>query len=281
MDMRPQDLKTRVMRAGPVLIALALTLGACGRSAPWAPAAVSSVAQSPDAGDDGGYRPPPRLTKAVRLPDGQVALSGLGLAGAAVRLASPNGPAQEAQVDGSGEWTVTVGARAPAIYGLSQQADGRRDQAQGYQLVLPGAGLVAAELRSGSAVRTLPPSPLGPLRLDAVDIDGSGAAVVSGWAAPGQAVHVMIDGAPVDEGAANAAGRFLLALPKPLAPGAHAVRVASQSGAAQARLEVTPPAPFSGPLHAAPFGSGWRVDWMTPAGGVQTTYLFSSNEAKS
>lgn len=278
--MRPQDLTTRFTRAGPGLIILVLTLNGCGPSAPWAPAAASSTDQAADAGDDGGYQAPPRLIKGNRLSAGRVSLSGLGAAGAAVRLSSPNGAAQETQANASGEWSMTVAVRGPAIYGLSQVVDGRRDQAQGYVLVLPGTGLAAAELRSGAGARTLPPDAPGGPRVDAVDVDDSGAAIVSGWAGAGQAVHVTIDGAPVDEGAAGPAGRFSLALPKPLAAGPHTVQVASQAGSAQADLEVMAAAPFSGPLHALARGAGWRVDWQTPAGGVQTTFLFAADKAK-
>ncbi|HUO20934.1 MAG TPA: hypothetical protein VMU59_00270 [Caulobacteraceae bacterium] len=275
------------MRAGSVLIPLAATaalaLAGCGRSAPWAPARTATAGQPANVADDGGYRPPPRLLTAARGPDGQVTLAGQGLPGAAVRLSSPDGQEQTAEAGAAGEWTLTVPAHNASVYGLSQEADGRRDQAQGYLLVLPGSGPAAAELRSGAGARTMPPNPLTGLRLDAVDLDASGAAVVSGWTAASQSVRVLIDGAPVDDGAASPTGRFSLALPKPLPAGPHLVQVLAANTSAQVSLDVAAPAPFGGVLHAVPRGSGWRVDWLTPAGGVQTTFLFKpsvSGEAK-
>jgi hypothetical protein len=206
-----------------------------------------------------------------------VVLSGQALPGAQVRLASPAGQHVEAQADSAGAWTLTAPATGAAIYGLSQQAEGRRDQAQGYLAVLPSGSPAAAVLRSGAGAVTFNPTAARPA-ITAIDYDGTGAAIVSGWAAARQPLKVSVDGAVVDEGAAAADGRFFLSLPKPLAAGTHAVQVMGPVGAAQVSVDIAPSAPLAGVLRASRRGAGWRLDWATPSGGVQTTELFAPRE---
>jgi len=251
----------------------AVALCGCGRSAPWAPAAERPSSRPNDANDN-GYLAPPRARQAILAGDGATVLAGLALAGATVRVTSPDGRRQEAKVDDAGAWSVSLPAVGPAIYGLSQEASGRLDQAQGYVVVLPGAPPVAAELRSGAGARLLQGG-AGKLQIDAVDFDDTGAAVVSGWAAPNQPLRVLLDGVVADESTAGATGRFSLALPKPLVAGRRALQIVVPNGAkVRADLEVGPASPFAGAMRAFKHGSSWRIDWKTPAGGDQTTILF-------
>ncbi len=63
-------------------------------------------------------------------------------------------------------------------------------------------------------------------------------------------------------------------LPKPLAPGARRLQAVTPKAVAAAQITVTPPAPpRDGPYRAVPEGGGWRIDWVTPGGGPQTTLL--------
>jgi hypothetical protein len=255
------------------MFATAVALCGCSRSAPWAPVAGRPSSPPADA-NDSGYQAPPRARQAVLAGDGGTVLSGLALAGAAVRVMSPDGRGQQAQADDAGAWSVNLPSTGPAIYGLSQEARGRLDQAQGYVVVLPGAPPVAAELRSGAGARLLQGGP-GKLQINAVDFDDTDAAVVSGWAAPNQPLRVVLDGAVADESTASATGRFSLALPKPLMAGRRSLQIVAPNGAeARADLEVGPAAPFAGVMRALKHGSSWRIDWKTPAGGDQTTILF-------
>jgi hypothetical protein len=53
--------------------------------------------------------------------------------------------------------------------------------------------------------------------------------------------------------------------------------VAGEGGEQQIVLEVTPPQPpTNGPVRSTLTALGWRVDWMTPGGGVQTTQLLDA-----
>ena len=70
-------------------------------------------------------------------------------------------------------------------------------------------------------------------------------------------------------------GRFTLSLTQPLASGDHTIQVAVEGGEYLVRVGVSPAPPLTGgPLRAERLERGWRADWMTPGGGVQTTVLF-------
>lgn len=260
-----------------IIAGLLMTLAGCGRSAPWSRAPGPATQAQADAGDS-GYRDPPQVRGVARGPAGAIVLvSGQALPDAKVRLASPAGQHIDVQADAAGAWTLTAPAAGASLYGLSQETQGRRDQAQGYLAVLPSGSPAAAVLRSGAGAVTLDPPVQWP-SIAAIDYDGTGAAIVSGWAAAGQPLKVLIDGTAVEEGAAGADGRFFLSLPKPLATGVHVVQVLGPRGAAQVNVDIAPPAPLAGVLRASRRAGGWRLDWTTPSGGVQTTELFAPQE---
>ena len=54
----------------------------------------------------------------------------------------------------------------------------------------------------------------------------------------------------------------------------HDIQVAGEGGETAVSIAVSPAAPLVyGPVRAERSSQGWRVDWMTPGGGVQTTLL--------
>ena len=249
------------MVVGLAVAGLAAALAGCGRGGPFPTAAAPA---SPGAADP-GYRPPPQVTGAVRGPDGAVSLIGRAMPSAQVRLASPAGALVTTASDGSGAWRAPLGpVLEPTLYGLSAEAEGRKVQAEGYLAVLPGApGLALLRAGAGAQVQG---GDGREARIQAIDLDGGGAVVVSGRAAPGSPVRVMVNGAAAMDGATGVDGRFSLALPKPLAGGAQHIQAATPAGAAAADIQVAPPRiPANGPYRATAEGSGWRIDWRTPA----------------
>ncbi|HVY34985.1 MAG TPA: hypothetical protein VG960_11265 [Caulobacteraceae bacterium] len=264
------------MKNTAVLAAIVLAsfaLNGCGRSAPWTRTASPVDTPAADA-DDSGYREPPQVKGAQREPGGAVVLTGQALPGATVRLASPDGRAEQTTADASGAWSLTAPRGGAAIYGLSQEVGGRRQQAQGYLAVLPHGEPAAAVLRSGAGAVALARGSARPA-ITAIDFDGTGAAVVSGWAGSSQPLKVLVDGTSVDEGTSGPDGRFFLSLPKPLGAGMRSVQVVSPTGATRVGADVSPPPVFTGVMHAVPRGAGWRIDWSTPTGGIQSTELFA------
>jgi hypothetical protein len=79
-------------------------------------------------------------------------------------------------------------------------------------------------------------------------------------------------------GRTDGQGRFSvldLSARTPFGPGAHVVRIEARSGAVQGRVLVSPPTGLGDAVfHTAREGGGWRIDWRTPGGGVQTLLTF-------
>jgi hypothetical protein len=196
-----------------------------------------------------------------------------------VRLASPTGQAMFARSDAAGAWRLMLPpAGQVRVFGLSEPGQGRPVQAEGYVAVTPGG--LAAQLRAGSGAVALGAQPAGPAIL-AADYDGKGGTVVSGVAPPASALTLAVDGAAREPARVDARGRFVSALNEPLRAGSHVLSIRSGAGArGEAPLTVSPAEPLAGgPFRATPAAGGWRVDWLTPGGGVQSTVLFDRQGA--
>lgn len=262
-------------KSWPVALAGLAALAGCGGEGrrDWnreAPAA--QPANDPEA----AYLAPPKVVTAAVTAAG-LALSGSSAAGATVRLGSPTGEAISVEADAAGLWRAALPPTStPRLFGLSMTRDGRTVQAEGYVFTTPEGGV--ALLRAGGGAEPLS-GPSDGLRILVVDYDQEGGAMISGVGRPGAGFGVRVDRATQAEGKVDAQGRFTLSLTTPLTPGPHAIQVAGESGEDLVRLDVSPHAPITAPpLHAERFEGGWRADWMTPGGGVQTTILFDPGD---
>ena len=252
-----------MFRAKGQIAAVALFCGLCGcqRPAP-APSDVSAAAEA-------GYVAPPAVTAAAFGAEG-VRLNGQGPPGAPIRLASPDGRVMTTTADAQGRWRIQFAPAGDAqIFGLSTRTEGRQIQAEGYLLVGPHGE--AALLRAGGgAMRLDNPARAG---VAALDFDGEGVGLVSGWAAAGTDVALHLDGRPLSETRADETGRFTTALPR-LTAGSHRIEAAGVGFATAFAFDATPAAPLvGGPLHSQFTPAGLRADWLTPGGGVQSTLL--------
>jgi hypothetical protein len=189
-------------------------------------------------------------------------------------MASPDGTAFTATTDSRGAFSLAVPApTAVTLFGLSETGAGRPIQGEGYVALLPTPGRPAALLRAGVGAQAAGAGAVGPA-VTAIDFDASGDTVVSGFARPGQPIRLAVDGTAGGEVHADAQGRFSFTLAEPLKPGDHAVVVQSQAGQASARFTIGPATPISGlPYSGRRVANGWRVDWLTPSGGEQTTLI--------
>ena len=222
---------------------------------------------------EAAYGRPPAVTGAQAAWGGRVRLDGAADAGASVRLATPAGQAQFATADDAGHWRLTIPeASGVRLFGLSMMKGRQAVQSESYLAIVPGA--VAVLLRSGAGavvVGSAPPR----LAVTALDVDRKGGAVLSGRAPPGAMVDLLVDGAPGGRALADATGRYALDLDEPLGPGDHQLQAAS--GAARVRVDAplsTPPQLAVGPFAADRGAGAWRIVWVTPGGGVQTTLVF-------
>lgn len=200
-----------------------------------------------------------------------------------VRLSSPppNSTAYGATAHDNGEWSLATPLSADVgLFGVAEELVGRDVQSEGYVAVLPGPGPAGALLRAGGgAVVLIEPRPAA-AKITAVDFDGSGAAVVSGLARPGATARLFVDGAAAGEARVNDRGRFSISPASSLKPGDHDVRVDCGDQTVSAKFSLDHPRSFSGlPYHGERLPTGWRIDWLTPGGGEQTTLILDAAES--
>ena len=247
-----------------------LVLGGCDRGEQgWRNDA--GATNSEQAAPHVGYLKPPRVVSATRQGDA-VALSGEAAPQASVRLGAPTGEALLGKADVAGRWRLLAPlASEPRLYGLSMTLEGRTVQAQGYLMVTPSGNTVM--LRAGAGADVMAPDSASP-RMLAIDYDRSGGGVISGVAAPGAGLGVRVDRATRGEGKIGENGRFSISLDQPLADGTHTIQVAGEGGEQQVVIDISPPLPpTDGPVRSTLTATGWRIDWMTPGGGLQATQL--------
>jgi hypothetical protein len=255
----------RLRRLLALACAVACGLAACDKPPP--PAKPAGLSPS-------DYAPPPEVTGAVRAADGSTTLTGTAVPLARIRLASPSGASIGATAGADGRWSAALPAAADVrLLSLSQDIEGRLVRARGYLALAPEPGPAAAILRPGAGAR--PAGDLPTPSIGSVEFDALGAGVVSGVARPDQAVRVFLDGQEAGEGKADPHGHFDITLSDSLAPTGHSVIVSTPDGRAARAFDAT----RAGPMPAPPFSAerrtgAWRIDWMTPGGGVQSTVLF-------
>jgi hypothetical protein len=259
-------------------LAAVLTLGACGRGGP---SPGQGATSTPGEAEAAGYLRPPQVLGAVRATNGTVALSGRSGPSVRVRLSSPPpiNAAFGATASDKGEWTI--GTPSPAgvqVFGVAEELPGRDVQAEGYVAVLPAPGPAAVLLRAGGGAAALVRP--GALKIAAIDVDSSGAAVVSGLARPGGTARLTVDGVAAGEARVNDRGRFSIILSSTLKPGDHEARVDASDQTVSVKFTIEAPRPISGlPYRGERTPSGWRVDWLTPGGGEQITLIFDAAES--
>lgn len=248
-----------------------LGLAACGE-APQAPWKAAPPKGGPSAAE-ARYIAPPAVTAAA--PDsGAVRLSGGAAPGATVMLGTPTGETLTAKADAEGRWTVAAPTpRAVTLYGLFMQVGERRVNAEGYLVLTPDGR--AAELRAGGGARVLAPASRPPVIL-AIDYDSDGGAVVSGVGTARADVGLRVNRTAAGNSTVGEDGRFAIALGRPLTAGSHEFEVAGEGGEDLAVAATQRSGGLGEAVYrATPSDGGWRIDWRTPAGGLQTTLLLA------
>ena len=258
-----------------MLAAASLALAGCGR-----PAQTPAQAEADETSPENAFLAPPSLEDARRQGT-ELMLAGSAPAGAAVRLASPDGRNLTATAGADGRWSLVVAQPpAPLMFGLAAQTGERRVPAQGAVILLPQPGPPAVVARAGFAAQLLGGPGKGPA-IAALDFDGGGGAAVAGFAQPKARVRLSFDGAAAGLSQADEHGRFaVIAANQPLRAGERRLQVETETGRAEAVVRVSPPANL-GPeaYRAMRLDGAWRIDWAPAGGGVQTTVVFDRAEA--
>ncbi|HEY2710104.1 MAG TPA: hypothetical protein VGI95_18820 [Caulobacteraceae bacterium] len=263
--------RSRLQAGKTTLTALALpaltALGFLGACEPPHPAAVNAAAGAPTQ----DYRAAPELQGGGPSGGGRIQLFGSASPGAAVRLASPGGSAQFATADATGKWRVIMPpSAAPRLLGLSMSDGGQVVQALGYLFVAPDGLVVRLRVGGGTQAPAMTKG-LAPL---ALDFDNQRATTLSGMAGPREPVSLRVDGVERGQTTADSRGRFVLPLSQPLPAGSHDFDLVDATQEVRFSATVDAPQPLANMQYAAGrLGGGWRIDWITPGGGEQTTLI--------
>ena len=244
-----------------------MALAACGDGGPaWTgdPAKAGPTAEA-------GYTPPPRVL-AARPGRAGLALAGSAAPGARVRLGTPTGALRYATANASGVWTLVIPPSADLrLFGLSMSVGERTVQAEGYLAVAPDGRM--AQLRAGAGSLVHSPPSRRPLIL-ALDFDRDGAATVTGVGIADAEIGLRLDRTAAGVSTIDRQGRYSFALSRPMTSASHQIEISGEGGEQVVVVEAGRPAPLTRPFRAGRVPGGWRIDWMTPGGGVQSTILF-------
>lgn len=227
--------------------------------------------EAPKAATVAGYLAPP-VVLAARSGAGGTAVAGRAAPGSRVRLGEPNGVLRYATVDPTGLWTIVVPpASGLRLFGVAMTLDGRSVQAEGYLALTPDGR--AALLRAGAGAFVLAPASRRPLIL-ALDFDRDGAAMISGVGTAGAEIGLRLDRTAAGASTIDHQGRFSFAVSRPMTPASHELEISGEGGEHVVTIATGRPDTLDRPFRAARLANAWRVDWMTPGGGAQTTLLF-------
>ena len=250
-------------------VLLSVAMAACSQRAK-EPAAVELTAA-----ERAGYLPAPEVTQVVRAPGGGLMVHGRSKPGGRIRATTPSGEAYGATAGADGRFAVELPAMDAALLAsVSVEERGRSTLAEGWLFVPPAEPSRAALLRPGAAAWVFGSEPG---LLAAVDYDADGGAGVSGKADPDAEVRVLVDGAPAGQVQADAQGRYSLRLNR-VAPGEHTIRVIAGDETMERTLALGVSAPAQ-TYFAVRQAGGWRVDWTTPGGGLQSTVIVAGTAA--
>lgn len=246
-------------------LAATLAIGACRARPDQEPATVLTEAEK------AGYLPAPEIAQVVPGPAGGVIVHGAAKPGGRIRATTPSGEAYGATADRDGRFALELPAReATLLVALSVEERGRSTPAEGWLFVPTGELSRAALLRPGAAAEVLGAEPGA---LAAVDYDLAGGAALSGKVDANVAVRISVDGSQAGEAVSGADGRYQLRLAR-LSPGARRIQVAAGDDRVERDVALAAAAP-AGAFGAVRESGGWRVNWNTPGGGVQSTFILA------
>lgn len=127
---------------------------------------------------------------------------------------------------------------------------------------------------------------LGPLSLDAIDYDDTGAVIFSGRAEPNRIVQVFIDRQPLEQTTADASGRWTMAPSQQIAPGVYTLMVVQLDASGRPAYAIELPFERARPdqiqlrdgrVVVQPGNSLWRIARRAYGRGAQYTVIYEAN----
>jgi hypothetical protein len=250
---------------------LLLTCAACG-----GPKA-SDPTRGQGEADVSAYLKPPSVLTAQAGVDGVFHIEGVAQPGAGVQLIQADNSALSARADAQGHWSLTVPAASTVrLFAETMSSGARTVVGEGFLMLAPDGR--AAQLRAASASQVLAPVTRTP-RILSVDFDRDGGAIIAGVAPAGTGMNIRVDRIASGDVTADAQGRFVAAIQQKLGPGPHLIDISGDAGEDQIVVNANRAVPLTaGPFRAERLDRAWRIDWMTPAGGVQSSIVVARAE---
>ncbi len=223
---------------------------------------------------EAGYARAPVITGVNQSDPSTFVVTGLASGDGRVRVVYQGTHAVGVTADSKGRFRAELPATAQGgIYDLSMDDNGRPMHADGRLFIPQGHPEKAVLLRSGSPSQPL----LNPNTVAAViDIGGNGGAAISGRTAPNSDVKLMEGGDLRGQTRSDAQGNYSLTtriLPPTETPETWSFTLQAGTATVNENIPVVLPNAAVGD-QVTPIGSGWRVDWVLPGGGMQTSFVF-------
>lgn len=236
----------------------------------------------------------------VRIdPAGTAVIAGRGVPEWTLRILADGNVIAETDINDRGEWVIIINEPLPAgsieLSLAMESGNGEivvsdqtvlvsipasRDEIPLVVITRPGQ---ASEVRQGpvSGVAT------GPLALETVDYDESGAVIFAGRATPGSRVRIFANGAIVGETGTGPDGRWSLRAAENLAPGVYDLQIDMLSVDGQVEAVIALPfervAPEDvqlgeGRVIVQPGNSLWRIARRVYGEGLRYTVIYRANQ---
>jgi len=236
----------------------------------------------------------------VRIdPTGTAVIAGRGVPEWTLRVLVDGDAIDETDIDDRGEWVVIIQDPLPAgsielsLAMVSESGEiiaseqtvlvsipASRDEIPLVVITRPGQ---ASEVRQG------PPTGVstGPLSLETVDYDDTGAVIFAGRATPGNRVRVFANGAIVGETSTNPDGRWSLRAAESLAPGVYDLQIDMLSIDGQVAAVIALPFERVAPENiqlgenrviVQPGNSLWRIARRVYGEGLNYTVIYRANQ---
>jgi len=265
------------------------------------PGEVAAPADTADASNEVSALAAPTFDIVRVDPRGTAVVAGRGAPGSMVGLMIGEDELASAEIDSAGDWVIIVQDPLPTgsaeLSLLMTTPGGQEIRSEQVVVVSVPEGRDTTPLvvmgRPGEASRVFQ-SPFdgvesGPLALETVDYDESGAVIFAGRATPGSQIRILADGQAVGSTVADEAGRWMTEADASFPPGVYDLQI-DQIDPETGRVTAVIALPFeraapedavsareAGRVVVQPGNSLWRIARRLYGEGYQYTVIYEAN----